>query len=285
MTKYFIKTLLIGLFLSTILLAKIEIVDNKDNTITITQITPNGPNSSRNITIGQNKKNNNSQLNYQVVNNQLIITDTINPNPYNQGDITALNTDTINNDLFKFLFLQGAPSQNLTINLSNEDRAYMTEQKQGQSPKEIDDLYALNNYVSINDNSINSVKIQNGSIQNEDIQDNSITSEKIKNGSIQNEDIKDGTISLEKLAPSVQNKFIDLKKGMAMQAAMTMSTLALENKKLTLNLGYGSYSGYSAIASGLNYKVKDNLAIKASVSSDLDKQLSGAAGISFGIDL
>ena len=39
------------------------------------------------------------------------------------------------------------------------------------------------------------------------------------------------------------------------------------------------------IASGLNYKVKDNLASKASVSSDLDKQLSGAAGISFGIDL
>ncbi|MEK9656791.1 MAG: YadA C-terminal domain-containing protein [bacterium] len=296
-----LKLAILSLLLPSVLLANITIVDNGNNSVTITQINPNGPNPTRNLTIGTDERNSNQQLNYQIVNNKIMILDTINPRTKNMGDFSNTQTNTINNDTLEMLFTEDTTSSNLKLNINPYDEATIT----GGENNDTLDIHSLNLQSNINndsinsakiqngtiqhediqDNTITSAKIQNGTIQHEDIQDNTITSAKIQNGTIQNEDIQDGTITLEKLAPNVKDTFTDLKKGMAMQAAMTMSTLTLENKTLTLNLGYGSYSGYNAIASGLNYKINNNLAIKATVSSDLDKQIAGAAGLSFGIDL
>ncbi|MEK9656790.1 MAG: YadA-like family protein [bacterium] len=134
------------------------------------------------------------------------------------------------------------------------------------------------------DNSISSSKIQNGSLQNEDFQDNSITSSKIQNGSLQNEDFQDNSIDITKLAPSLRSEFSTLSKRMAMQAAEQMATQDMGSKDLTVNIGYGSFLQDTAIAVGINYKANKKLNLNSAITSDLDQQTNMSIGITHQIN-
>jgi len=118
------------------------------------------------------------------------------------------------------------------------------------------------------------------------INDNTIESANIVNGTITADDLADGSVTMSKLSTGVQQEFTNLKAGIAMQAAMTMASQGINGKKFTVNAGIGNYDSQSAIAVGLRYvlneKTQFSFATSTPLSSDADGLLSTAAGVSFG---